>query len=801
MFKSYLKSSLRFLLKNKTFTFINIFGLATGTLCCLYILCYVTGHMRYDRHHKNAGDIYRITSDLSFSGGKRLMATASPPIAPAMKRDFGEIIQYTRVIPTLGVSQHLLRYKGNTYYEPQALLADSTFFDIFNYHFVYGNPQTAFKEPYTMVLRKDVAEKLFGRENPVGQLVELDNAWEKLPLKVTGVFDESLGATHLEAGMFICISGYGEGLAGINTWSGNNFTYSYIKLNPHASAEALERQLPAFVEKYGGQELKQGGMEKKLILQPLSAVHTTAGLGAETGHPVNRTFLYILIVIAVLVQLIACINFMNLSTARAAQRAREVGVRKVIGAGKYSLVGQFLSESFLLSLLGVLIAIPLLIMALPWLNQLTQANIDTGFLRDYKIWAALAGIVVITGLAAGSYPAFYLSAFQAVKVLKGNFSNHISAAGIRRSLVVFQFVVSIALITGIIVIYSQLQYIRSKDLGFDKTQQLVFRFPTNEAKVQSPAFVEALKQLPEVKAICRTTALPGQGEYNNWGVYLAGGDKAHSVHQLNITTDEHFTTALDIPILSGRSFHAGDSGRVLINETMARQLGLNVIDAPGTRLFTDDSAPVEIAGVMKDFNLQSLYENVKPFMLIYHRQPQTAGNLLVSVRSSDYTALLQKMNELWQQHVKGYPFTYTFMDEQLQKLYQTEVTLSRIINAFTLVAIFISCLGLFGLAAFNAEQRAKEISIRKILGASVSGIIQLLSKDFLKLVLISFCIAAPAAWWGMDRWLDHFAYRVTISWWMFAVAGLVAVLITLSTVSLQAIKAAVNSPLKSLKSD
>lgn len=802
MFKSYLRSSFRFLLKNKTFTAINIFGLATGTLCCLYILCYVNGHLHYDRHHADAGDIYRVNSDIVFSGSQRAMATASPPIAPAMKEDFGEILQYTRVIPTLGVGQHLLRYKGNTYYESQALLTDSTFFDIFSYHFVYGHPKTAFKEPYTVVLRDDVARKLFGRQDPVGQLVELDNAWEKRPLKVTGVFDESMGATHLEAGMFICVNGYGEGLAGIDTWGGNNFTYSYIKLNPHASAAALQRKLPDFLEKHGGQELKEAGMQKTLLLQPLSQIHTTAGLGAETGHPVNRTFLYVLMAIAILVQVIACINFMNLSTARAAKRAREVGVRKVIGAGKFSLVGQFLGESFLLTLISVLIAIPMLVALLPWLNQLTQANINTSFLRDYKIWAALGGIVLVTGLAAGSYPAFYLSAFQAVKVLKGNFSNHISAAGIRRSLVVFQFVVSIVLITGIIVIYSQLRYIRSKDLGFDKNQQLVFRFHTNEAKAQSSSFVDALRQLPEVKAASRATAVPGQGEYNNWGVFLAGGDRAHAVHQINLTTDEHFIKALDVPILGGRNFLPGDSGRVLINEALAKRLGLNATTAPGTRLYNgSDDPPLEVIGVMKDFNLQSLYENVKPFMLIYNREPATAGNLVVTVRSNDYAGLLKKIDGLWQQHVKGYPFAYTFMDDQLQRLYQTEVTLSRIINAFTLIAIFISCLGLFGLAAFNAEQRAREISIRKILGASVSGIVQLLSADFLKLVLISFCIAAPAAWWTMDRWLDHFAYRVTISWWMFAAAGTMALLITLGTVSFQAIRAAVTSPLKSLKSE
>ncbi|UYQ94518.1 ABC transporter permease [Chitinophaga horti] len=801
MIKSYFLSSFRFLRKNKLFTGINVFGLAIGTLCCLYILCYVTGHLRYDRHHAEADGIYRVTTSIKLPSSSRDMATASPPIAAAMKQDFGEVKQYTRVIPTLGVNQHLLRYQGNTYYEPQALLTDSTFFDVFSYHFVYGNPKTVFKEPYTMVLRKDVAEKLFGDKDPVGQLVELDNAWEKRPLKVTGVFDESLGASHLEAGMFICINGYSEDIGNNKTWSGNNYTHTYVKLHPQANAAALERKLPAFLERHGGEEMKRGGVSKVLHLQPLTEIHTTAGLAADTGKPVSRTFLYILVLIAVLIQVIACINFMNLSTARAAKRAREVGVRKVIGAGKFSLIAQFLGESFLLSLISVLIAIPLLIALLPYLNQLTQASINIHFLHDYTVWIALAGIVLVTGLAAGSYPAFYLSAFQAVKVLKGNFSNHISAAGVRRSLVVFQFVVSIIMITGIIVIYSQLQYISSKDLGFNKSQQLLFRFPTNEAKDQSEAFAQAVRELPEVKAQSRMTAIPGQFEYNNWGVYLSGGDVAHSIHQLNITADEHFISTFGIKLLSGANFHPGDSGKALINATLARQLGLNIADAPGTRLFTSIGETLEIAGVIQDFNLQSLRENVKPFMLLYARNPQRTGTLMVNVHSTDYPRLLGKMEGLWQQHMKGYPFVYAFMDEQLQRLYQSEETLSRIINAFALIAIFISCLGLFGLAAFNAEQRAKEISIRKVMGASVSGIIQLLSKDFLKLVLASFCLAAPVAWWAMDRWLNQFAYRVDISWWMFATAGLLALIITLATVSLQAMKAAVNSPLKSLRSE
>ncbi|WP_183561952.1 ABC transporter permease [Mucilaginibacter sp. SP1R1] len=800
MFKSYFKTALRSLLKNKTFSFINIIGLAIGTLCCLYIVLFVADQYSYDKHHRNATDIYRITTTLNNTGDKMKIATSSPPIAPALKSDFPEVVQYTRVVPTLGVSQHILRYKENSFYEKDAFLVDSTFFDVFTYYFTSGSPVNALAQPRSIVLMKSVADKLFGQEDPLNKVIEINDAWGKQNLKVTGVIDESMGKSHLHASMFITLSGYAEDIKNNNVWSGNNYANTYIKLQPNGSAAAFEKKLPAFIDKYAGQELKTRGMTKSIHLQPIATIHTTPGYEAEPGKTVSSSFLYVLILIAVLIQVIACINFMNLSTARASKRAKEVGVRKVMGAGKNSLIIQFLSESFLMTFIGVLIALPLLYLALPYLNHITEADIRFSFLSDYRLWLMLLATIFITGLVAGSYPAFYLSAFKAIKVLKGNFSNQVSAAGIRRSLVVFQFVLSIVLIAGVIVIFSQLNYIKNKDLGFDKNQKMVFTFLTTDSKAHMNAFVNHLHELPEIKSISKANNYFGRGGFHDWGVFLAGQNLAQSVDQRNMATDENYVPTMGIKLISGRNFRLNDSGRVLINEALVKRLGLTAAKALGTKLFTEGES-YEIAGVMKDFNFQSMHENIGPFMLIYNPKADDIFNVIINTSSADYKNLLQKIGAIWHKDVPATPFEFAFMDDQIQKQYETEITLSNIINSFTLMAIVISCLGLFGLAAFSAEQRNKEIGIRKVLGASVAGIVQLLSKDFLKLVLVSIVIAVPIAYYAMDKWLQAFAYRIQLNWWMFASAGIIAILIAVFTVSFQAVKAALANPVKSLRTE
>src|SRR5450432_208359 len=807
MFKNYLKTSLRFLLKNKTYSFINIFGLALGTLCCVYIILYVSDQYSYDKQQPDAKNIYRIISRLEIAGDKHLNATASPVIVPTMKKDFGEILQYTRLAPTLGVTNHQLTYKEKSFYEQDALYADSTFFEIFSYHFIYGNPANALKSPFSIVLMKSVSDKLFGKEDPLGKTITIEDGYGKNDFKVMGVIDESLGKSQIKGNMFMNMNSGGIGgyTYSNNQWAGNNYSYSFVKLRPDEKAEDLEKKLPAFLNKYGGDQMAQMGMKKELNLQPLLDAHTTSGTEHDMIVPVSSSFLNILILIAVLIQMIACINFMNLSTARASRRAKEVGVRKVVGAGRFALMKQFLAESLFLSLLGILIALPLLILALPYLNQITDADIHLILFRDYRLWIFLVLLVLVTGFLAGSYPAFYLSAFQAIKVIKGNFTNQISAAGIRRSLVVFQFVLSIVLITCIIIIYSQLNYIKNKDLGFDKNQKLIFDFYTEETQSKMASLKDDLLKLPEVKDASIANLYLGIQVMRDHGVYPPGGSMATSIDAQNIATDEHYLHTNGIRMVSGRDFRQNDTGRVLINETLCRRLGLKPETAPGTRLYTqyapDPVTFVEVVGVMKDFNYSSLHTDIKPFFFQYENDWKKMDILVVATNSNNYSSLLSKMKSIWNQHLPGIPFEQMFMDEVVQKQYEAEVTLGNIINSFTLMAILISCLGLFGLASFSAEQRSKEIGIRKVLGASVSGIVALLSKDFLKLVLVSIVIATPLAWWAMNKWLQGFNYRVTITWWMFALAGLVAILIAFFTVSFQAVKAAVANPTKSLKTE
>ncbi|HWJ28086.1 MAG TPA: FtsX-like permease family protein, partial [Flavisolibacter sp.] len=574
-----------------------------------------------------------------------------------------------------------------------------------------------------------------------------------------------------------------------------------------ANPGTLEKKLPAFLNKYGQQQFKDQGVEKQLKLQPVASIHTTTDYEHEMIKPVSPAFLFILLLIALMIQFIACINFMNLSTARASKRAKEVGVRKVIGAERKDLIRQFLGESFILALIGVVIAIGLLVWMLPFLNSITNADVKLSLLKDYQLWVVLAAIIIITGLVAGSYPAFYLSAFQAIKVIKGNFTNHISASGIRRSLVVFQFVLSIILISGIIVIYSQLNYIKNKDLGFDKEQKLTFSFYTNDSKSKMESFANDLRQLSEVRSVSRANNYPGQMVFNDMPFYLPGGNIATGQEGRFMRTDEYFVKAAGLRLESGRDFRAGDSGKVIINELLARRLGIDPATAEGKTLYSVESPEThqpltfQIAGVIRDFNYNSLRDQVNPFLLIYDTDAGDFSEIIVNTSSGDYKSLLAKIEGIWHKDLPAVPFEYNFLDDQVQKLYETEITLSRIINSFTLMAILISCLGLFGLAAFSAEQRSKEIGIRKVLGSSISGIVNLLSRDFLKLVMIALLIAVPISWWCMSKWLQAYVYRINLSWWMYALAGFIAVVIALGTVSFQAIRAAMANPVKSLKAE
>lgn len=809
MIKNYLKLAFRFLWKNKTFSFINIIGLTAGTIACLYIVLYVRDQYSYDKHHKDADRIYRITSLMKRQGDKSgLMATCSPPIAPAMKNDFSEVEQYTRVTGTIGAPRNLLRYKDKMFFETNASYVDSTFFDVFTYHFVYGSPQRAIQEPYSVVLNEATAIKLFGKMNPVGEVIEIDNSDGKHPFKVTGVVDESAGESHLQIRIFLSMNsgGLGEYVRTNNSWVGNNFTLSYVKLRPATKVAALESKLPAFLQYYGADQFKGSGREKQLLLQPIESIHTTPGYDAESDKTVSPQFLGLLLLIAGLIQLIACINFMNLATARASKRAKEVGVRKVAGAGKGSLITQFLGESLLVSFFAMLIAIPVLWLVLPFLNQFTGASLTFAEFNQPFVWGLVGTLALVTGLLAGSYPAFYLSGFNTIKVIKGNFTSQFSVRNIRRALVVFQFVLAIVLIVSILVIQYQMSYIRNKDLGFDKEQKLIVSFRTDDAIKQMEAFKNDVQQMPEVRSLSRSNNYPSQFVFNDMSLYNKESGPEQSKNVQFMRVGEKFTETSGIHMLSGRSFNQGDSGRILINETAMEALGLNKDNAVGTLLYytnneTKYTGSMEVAGVMKDFNYNSLHDKVRPMMLMYENDPMQLSHLMIAVNTKDYGKLISRMNASWQKYLPFIPFEYSFLDDQVQKQYEAENSLAGIINSFALIAILISCLGLFGLSAFMAEQRTKEIGVRKVLGAGSARLVALLSGDFVKLVIIAAFIAFPVAYWGMNKWLEGFAYRVSIEWWIFLAAGFIALVVALITVSFQAIKAAMANPIRSLRSE
>lgn len=804
MLRNYLLTALRVLFRNKTFSAINIFGLTLGTLCCLYIVLFVSDEYGYDRQHFRVRDIFRVDTHIKGAGGEGDRATVTGNVAPLLKQDFPEIEQFTRVVPFLGVDQHFIRYKDKVLAEKEAVYADSTFFDVFNFHFSQGDRRTALMEPNSVVLLKPVADRLFGKEDPIGKTITVEDIYIKTNYVVKGVIDESLGRSHIRAGLFLAMNsgGMGEYVLHTGNWVANGYISTYVRLRPHADTALLAKKLPAFVQKYGGDQIKATGAEIRLFLQPLLSVHTTPNItGPQFTIPVSPLFLRILLSIAILIQLIACINFMNLSTARAIRRAKEVGVRKVIGAQRRQLMRQFLGESVLLSGVGFVLALPLLILALPYLNRLTAADISWTFLLQGKVWLILGLLVIGTGLVAGSYPAFYLSAFRAISVIKGNFTNQISAAGLRRALVVFQFVLSIVLIIGIIVIYTQLNYIRNKDLGFDKDQRLILSFQTQDAVDHVPALLADLRNLAGVKEACNSSAFPGGPGFFSNDFWLKGQHSEQGINTSFLISDDQFVPANGIHLVSGRNFRPADSSKALINETYARRLGLDPKTAPGVRLFDSQSREAEIVGVMKDFNYTKL--DTKPGnFLVWMQQPHWNVWPVVIVHSmtTDYKGLLGRIESLWHKDVPGMPFNYAFLDEEVQKQYQAEITMSGIIRAFTLMAMAISCLGLFGLAAFSAEQRKKEIGIRKVLGAGVPGLTRLLSVEFLRLVLIAFVIASPVAGWIMSIWLREFAYRISLQWWIFALAAAIAGAIAMLTVGYQALKAAMANPVESIRS-
>jgi len=818
MFSNYLKIAWRNLMKSKVFSFINIIGLSAGLTCCMLIAVYLYNEVNYDTYHKNIAQLYQLSTAFVKDGKEDKTPNTPAPMAAAMKKEFPEIEEAARLMPLFAEDKTLLQYKNGdeatkSFYETKGYLADASFFTLFTYNFIEGKAATALTEPNTIVLSEDLAKKFFGNEPALNKVIHVNsNTNGEFDYKVTGVYRPMDKPSQIVARFFISIPGGGmeQFIKQQTDMVSNNMFNTYLLLKPGSDANKLEAKFPAFVDKYLGQGLKAAGFYKKQFLVPVRDLHLYTGMSNDmaSAGTVSVTYLYILGSIALFTLLIACINFMNLSTARSSKRSSEVGIRKVLGAQKGSLVKQFIGESLLMSMIAFVIAFAVTELLLPAFSGISGKQLSLDFSKQWFIIIGFFLLSIITGLLAGSYPAFYLSSFQPVKVLKGKFKNSLSAVALRKGLVVFQFIISVVLIVASVVISNQMNYLRSTDLGFSKDQQIVIPLRSTTAKSIYASLKNEIKNNQHVENVGATLYYPGIVNPSDMGLYKEGKTVNDMKDVHTNWVDESLLQTLDIKPVAGRlfskDFPADTNQRMILNETAVKEIGFaSPQDAIGHKVGFDwrgESYTWTIIGVVKDFHFQDLHVTISPYAFQLNNQPNF-NYLIVHAKAAEISSLLKSIQGSWHKLNPNEPFEYSFLDDDFQKNYDAQNRLSSIVAYFTIIAILISCLGLFGLATFSAEQRTKEIGVRKVLGASVTGIVALLSKDFLKLVAISVLIASPLAWWIMNKWLQDFAYRTNISWWIFAAAGIIAVVIALATVYFQAIKAALANPVKSLRNE
>ncbi|MVM33040.1 FtsX-like permease family protein [Spirosoma sp. HMF4905] len=817
MFRNYLKIAWRNLLRSKSFSAINILGLSVGMTCCMLLVLYIRSELSYDKHHQYANDLYLVKSKTTESTGVETENPREPSLyAAALKAEFPEVEQVTRLKTNFSESKIMLQVRQpgqptQSFYETNGYQADSTFFDLFTYQFTEGDSKTALQDVHSVVLSEDVAHKLFGDVPALNKLIQINGSTGNgETFKVTGVFRDESARSHIDARFFVPMSAGWVGhflRENEQNFYYNNMFYTYLRLRPGADAEQLNRKLPAFIEKYAREGLKSAGMDKKISLVAVPDLHLHGQIREVVTPTSSVTYLYILASIALFTLLIACINFMNLATARSAKRAAEVGIRKVMGAGRGGLVRQFLGESMVLTSLALVIAIGLVALLLPVFNQLAGKSLAFSTLIEPKTIAAFITLALLTGLLAGSYPAFYLSVFNPVEVLKGRFANSISATTLRRGLVVFQFVISIGLVLSTLVIQQQMKFLRNQSLGFTKDQQLIIPMRSDDSHKAYPTLRDEIQQISQVTGAAGAKFYPGILSPNDVGLYRPDQTTSQQQYVKLNFVDQGFMQLMGFKVVKGRlfspAFLADTNQRTIVNETTLRKLGVPLSKAIGYKLNFGEEGHrsfLEVVGVIRDFHFEDLHHSIEPYAFLLNNSPNY-NYLIVHVNTAQANDVLALAERKWKALLPNDPFEYSFLDEDFQKNYQADARTSGIVSYFTFIAILISCLGLFGLAAFAAQQRTKEIGVRKVLGASVGSIVTLLSTDFVKLVGIAIVIASPIAWYAMNRWLQGFAYKVTIEWWLFALAGLLAMGIALLTVSSQAIKAALVNPIKSLHSE
>ena len=806
MFKNYFKIAWRNLLKNKAFSIINIFGLAIGIAVCLVIMLFIYDELSYDKFNKKADHIVRVTFGGKLSGEVMKEAVVMAPVAKTLLHDYPEVQEATRLQKN---DPTKISYKDKTFDNEITAAVDSNFFDVFTIPFLEGNPKTALVEPNTIVITRETASKYFGDEDPMGKILTFKNY--NATKRVTGVIKKIPANSHFHFDYFSSMADAAD--AKSNSFLNGSF-YTYLVLPVGYDYKKLQAKLPQVVEKYMSPQLMQAmgmniqdfrkkGNDLGLYLQPLTDIHLHSDFTVNLEPGGDIRYVYIFGAIALFMLLIACINFMNLSTAGASKRAKEVGIRKVLGSLNSELIRQFLFESVLLTMISLIIGVILVKLALPLFNQLANKNLTLQILGNPFVLFGLLAFGLFVGILAGSYPAFFLSSFKPVAVLKSKFVSNRKSISLRSGLVVFQFFISVMLIIGTVVVYEQLRYIQNKKLGFDKDQILVLRNSGVLGNKESILKQQLLND-PRVVNVSHSAFLPVKSNYNNMTLTFPDGNTSLSRRTSVYQVDDRYVPTLGMQMVAGRNFSKDfptDSSGVIVNETLANIYGWGKNAVGRTLDFNTDlnghSKSLHVIGVVKDFNFKSLHEEIGPVMMVLQQSP----GLIVNVKGKDVAGLLASVKARWASFNADEPFAYSFLDEDYKAQYVSDEKTGSILGIFSAMTIFVAGLGLFGLATFTAEQRTKEIGIRKTLGASVGQVVVLLSRYFLKLVSIACVFAFPLAWFAMNKWLQDFAYRINISWWVFIIAGFTALLIALLTVSFQAIKAAIANPVKSLRTE
>ena len=817
MLKNYFKIALRNLKKHKFYTFINIFGLSVGVAVCMIISLFVINELSYDKHFKDADQIYRIHSDIIFGGNHWNMIQAPAPMAEALPAEFPEV-EYAVNFRSRG--SYLVKKVDENIKEKGVIWASKDFFNVLGTPLLEGNQDEVLAEPNTMAISKSMAEKYFPGESAIGKNLILDNEYD---FRITGIYEDIPQNSHFHFSFLLSMEGLPE--AKNSNWLSNNFQ-TYLKVRNGTDTQGLNQKLQSLVEKNIAPELGQlfgegasletmfaDGGKMEYALQPLLDIHLKSDLMGEFEPNFNVTYVYLFVAIALFILVIACINFMNLSTARSSARAKEVGIRKVMGSFRTHLIRQFLMESILLSFISFLIAVPLVSILLPFFNDLAARELVMPFSFGWFYLILILGAIG-TGILAGIYPAFFLSGFKPISILKGKVSMGMKSGMIRSSLVVFQFAISIILVIATIAVFNQLNYIQNKKIGFNK-EQIITVEDVYALGGQAETFKREVLANSMMESGTITGYLPVSGTWRSDSPWWAEGkDPKQSENMVSIQNwqvDYDYVKTMGMEIVEGRDFSMefpSDSTAVILNETAAKQFGF-VGNPLGQKIYTlaGNSESVDmgeldsrtVVGVVKNFNFESLKENIGSVMIFLSKRPNGIASFKFNSTNTD--EVVNFIEAKWDEMAPGQPFTYSFLDDRFGQMYASETRLGKVFGVFAGFAIVIACLGLFALTAFTAEQRTKEIGIRKVLGSSIGSIVVLLSKEFAKLVVVAFLIASPIAWWAMQKWLEDYEYKQELGWQVFLGAGLFAIVIALLTTSYQSIKAATANPVNSLKSE